>query len=94
MAVPDIGPAPVLAALVGVGWTAFFVLVRGAAGGRLPFVAVLAAIGAWAGDAIDGRLGLDPVRLGDFHLLAASVGAVTGIALVVLVSVLGPTRQR
>jgi len=91
--VPDVGPALVLSVLVGIGWTAFFVVVRGTAGARLPFVALLAAIGAWAGDTIDGRLGLDPVRLGDYHLVAASVGAWAGIALVVLVSVLGPTRR-
>ena len=90
---PDIGPALVLSALVGIGWTAFFVLVRGTAGARLPFLALLAATGAWAGDAIDGRLGIDPVRLGDYHLLAASVGAWAGIAFVILVSVLGPTRR-
>ena len=91
---PEIGPAPILAALVGAGWTAFFVVVRGTAGARLLFVALLAAIGAWAGDAIGGRLGLDPLVLGDFHLVAASIGAWAGIGFVILVSVLGPTRRR
>jgi hypothetical protein len=91
--VPEIGPALVLSALVGVGWTAFFVVVRGTAGGRLLFVALVASIGAWAGDAIGGRLGLDPVQLGDYHLLAASAGAWAGIAFVILFSVLGPTRR-
>jgi hypothetical protein len=91
--VPEIAPALVLSALVGVGWTAFFVVVRGTAGARLPLVALVAAIGAWAGDAIGGRLGLDPLVVGDFHLLAASVGAWAGIAFVILVSILGPTRR-
>ena len=90
---PEIGPALILSGLVGLAWTAFFVLVRGTAGARLLFVALLAAIGAWAGDAVGGRLGLDPLVLGDYHLVAASVGAWAGIAVVVVVSVLGPTRR-
>lgn len=90
---PEIGPALILSALVGTGWTAFFVLVRGTAGARLLFVALVAAVGAWAGDAIGGRLGLDPLVVGDYHLVAASVGAWLGIGFVVVVSVLGPTRR-
>ncbi len=89
---PEIGPALVLAILVGVFWTAFFVVVRGVAGGRLPFLFLLAILGAWAGDAAGGRLGIDSLRVGDFDLLSASAGAWAGIGLVVLVSVLGPTR--
>ena len=87
-----VGPSIVLAALVGAFWTAFAVLVTGVAGARLPFVLVLAALGAWAGDALGSRLGLDLLRVGDFRLLAASIGAWVGIGLVVLVSVLGPSR--
>jgi len=87
-----IGPSVVLALLVGVFWTAFAVLVTGVAGARLPFVLVLAVLGAWAGDALGGRLGVDLLRIGDFRLLAGSLGAWAGIGLVVLVSVLGPSR--
>jgi hypothetical protein len=82
----------VLALLVGAFWTAFAVLLAGVAGARLPFVLVLAVLGAWAGDALGGRLGIDLLRIGDFRLLAASIGAWAGIGLVVLVSVLGPSR--
>jgi hypothetical protein len=89
---PLLGPSLVLALLVGAFWTAFAVLVTGVAGARLPFVLVLAVLGAWAGDALGGRLGLDLLRIGDFRLLAASLGAWAGIGLVVLVSVLGPSR--
>jgi hypothetical protein len=88
-----IGPAIVLAALVGAFWTAFAVLVTGVAGARLPFVLVLAILGAWAGDALGARLGIDLLAIGDFRLVAASVGAWAGIGLVVLVSILGPTRS-
>jgi hypothetical protein len=83
----------VLALLVGAFWTAFAVLVSGVAGARLPFVLVLAVLGAWAGDALGGRLGIDLLRIGDFRLFAASIGAWAGIGLVVLVSVLGPSRK-
>ena len=74
-----IEPSLVLALLVGVFWTAFAVLVTGVAGARLPFVLTLAILGAWAGDALGGRLGIDLLRIGDFRLLAASVGAWAGI---------------
>jgi hypothetical protein len=87
-----IGPAVVMALLVGSFWTAFAVLVTGVAGARLPFVLVLAVLGAWAGDALGGRLGIDLLRIGDFRLVAASLGAWAGIGLVVLVSIMGPTR--
>ncbi|MDA8237474.1 MAG: hypothetical protein M0T75_06270 [Chloroflexi bacterium] len=91
---PLVGPSIVLAVLVGVFWTAFAVLVTGVAGARLPFVAILAVLGAWAGDALGGRLGIDVLRIGDFRLVAASAGAWLGIAFVVLVSILGPSRDR
>ena len=87
-----IGPSVVLALLVGTFWTTFAVLVTGVAGARLPFVLVLAILGAWAGDALGDRLGIDLLRIGDFRLLAASLGAWAGIALVVLISILGPGR--
>lgn len=90
---PLIGPSIVLAVLVGAFWTAFAVLVTGVAGARLPFVLVLAVLGAWAGDALGARLGLDLLRIGDFRLVAASLGAWAGIGLVILISVLGPARQ-
>jgi hypothetical protein len=92
--VPEVGPSLVLSVLLGVFWTATAVLVRGVAGARLPFLLLLAITGAWAGDAIGGRVGglFDLLRIGDFRLLAASLGALGGIVLVVVLSVLGPTR--
>jgi hypothetical protein len=91
--VPLVGPSIVLAVLVGAFWTAFAVLVTGVAGARLPFVLVVAMLGAWAGDALGARLGLDLLRIGDFRLLAASLGAWAGIGVVALVSMLGPSRS-
>ena len=61
------------------------------AASRLAFVA--AALGAWAGDAIGGRLGIDPIRIGDFHVIAASVVAWAGIAFVRGAVHPGPVRR-
>ena len=55
-------------------------------------VFIAAALGAWAGDATGGRLGIDPVHIGDFHLIAASVVAWVGIAFVLVLSILGPAE--
>jgi hypothetical protein len=88
-----IGPAPVLALLVGIFHTGLYVLIRGSAGGQLPLLVVAAFLGAWAGDALGGRLGLDLFRIGDFRLLSASVVAWIGIGFVSIVAILGPTRR-
>lgn len=87
------GPAPILALLVGVFHTALYVLIRGSAGGRLPLLFLAAVLGAWAGDAVGGRLGVDVLRMGDFHLLPASIVAWIGIAMVTIIVQLGPERR-
>ncbi len=86
-----IGPAPVLAAIVGGFHVSAYVFIRGRAGTRLPFLLAAAILGAWAGDAVGSRLG-DPVTIGDFHLLAASFVAWLGIGLVAILAVLVPER--
>jgi hypothetical protein len=91
IALPDIGPAVVLSIVVGIFHTAAYVLIRGAIGARLPLVLVAAILGALAGQAIGARLG-DPVRLGDYSLVWASVVAWAGILIVAVTSTLGPTR--
>jgi len=88
-----IGPAPVLALLVGVFHTALFVLIRGSASGQLPLLLVAAILGAWAGDALGARLGIDLLRIGDFRLVAASAVAWIGIGFVSVIAILGPTRR-
>lgn len=89
-----IGPAPILAILVGLFHTSLYVLVRGSAGGQLPLLLVAAVLGAWAGDAVGARLGIDILRIGDFRLLSASVVAWIGIAFISIVAILGPTRKK
>jgi hypothetical protein len=90
---PEIGTAPVLSVVVGVFHTALYVLIRGSAGGRLPLVLVAAILGAYAGQALGIRLG-DPLRMGDFGLLSASILAWVGILMIAVASTLGPTRPR
>lgn len=79
-----------LALLVGGFHTALFVAIRRRADARVVIVFLAAALGAWAGDATGGRLGIDPVRIGDFHLITASVVAWVGIGFVIVLSILGP----
>ena len=88
----SIEPSLVLSVLVGVFNAALYVFIRGSAGGRLPAIVVAAMLGAWAGDAIMGRLGLDILTIGDYHLLGASILAWAGIGLVSVVATLGVTR--
>jgi hypothetical membrane protein len=88
-----LGPAPILAVLVGIFHTGLYVLIRGSAGGRLPLLVLAAVLGAWAGDALGSRLGLDLLQIGDFRLLAASVVAWIGIGAISLVAVLGPSGR-
>jgi hypothetical protein len=43
------------------------------AGGRLPVTYIAAALGAWAGAAIGGRIGIDVLTIGDFPLIPATI---------------------
>jgi hypothetical protein len=88
-----IGPAPILALLVGIFNTSLFVLIRGSAGGQLPLLLIAAFLGAWAGDALGARLEIDLLRLGDFHILSAVAVSWLGIAFVSIISILGPTKR-
>jgi hypothetical protein len=87
-----IDPAILLSVLVGLFWAAGYVLVRGSAGGRLPIVLVASILGAWAGDALAGRLGVELGSIGEYSLLGASMGSLAGVAIVALLALLGPTR--
>jgi hypothetical protein len=93
MTFPDVGPALVLAVVVGAFHTCVYMLLRGSAGVRILLILVAAILGALAGQALGARLG-DPVRLGDFSLIWASVLAWVGIGIVAVATTLGPSRQR
>jgi hypothetical protein len=87
-----IGPAAVLAALLGGFHASLYLFWRGHGGAELFIFFLAAGLGAWAGDATGGRLGIDPIRIGDFHVIAASIVAWCGIGFVEVVSILGPSR--
>lgn len=87
-------PSLVLSVLVGIFHAALSVVIRGSAGGRLPVIVAAAILGAWAGDALMDRLGIDILTIGDYHLIGASVLAWVGIAIVSVVAVLGPAADR
>lgn len=88
-----IGPAPILAAIVGLFHVSAYVFIRGRAGARLPLLIVAAVLGAWAGDTVGARMAIDPLRIGEFNLLSASFVAWLGIGLVAVLAVLVPERQ-
>ena len=83
-----------LALLVGLANTGIYVLIRGDAGGRLPLTYIAAVLGAWAGAAIGGRIGITPLAIGDFSLVAASVMAWVGIGIVAILATLAPQSRK
>ena len=87
-----IGPAPILAAIVGLFHVSAYVFLRGHAGARLPLLLIAAWLGAWAGDTVGSRLAIDPVRIGEFNLVFASLVAWLAIGLVAIVALLVPER--
>ena len=91
---PAIAPSLVLAVLIGVFASALYVLVRGRTLAPIGFVGSAAILGAWAGDAIGGLAGLTLVTIGDFRVLAAFGGALLGIGILEILSVLGAPRPR
>jgi hypothetical protein len=69
-----------------------FLTVRGRFG-RIAWVLGLAAvIGVVVGDLVGERIGLDLLRIGDMHVLAASVAAQLLMLAVTLLAALGPIR--
>ena len=89
----SLGPAPVLALLLGIFHVSTYVLIRGSAGQRLPWMILAAFLGAWAGDALGSRLGIEFILIGDFHVIVASVLAWIGIGGVAIVAILGPQPE-
>jgi hypothetical protein len=90
----EIGPALVLAVLLGTFHTALYVFIRNRFERHVLAAWVAAIAGALAGNALGQRVGIDPLRLGDFDALWASLGAWAGIGLVALLSLLVPPRSR
>ena len=69
----------------------FFIALRGRWDRRL-ILALASVLGTATGNAIGARTGLELVRIGDFHLLAACLVAQLAMLATDLLAQLGPTR--
>jgi hypothetical protein len=70
-----------------------FVAIRGRWGGRIVVALGLASVaGVVVGDWVGERLGLEALRIGDMHVIAASVGGQLLMVAVTLLAALGPIR--
>ena len=83
-------PWLVLSVLVALANFFALVLVRGRWGSLAPVLALASLVGTMAGNAIGERTGLELVRIGDFALVASSVGAQLAMLAVVLLAAMGP----
>lgn len=86
-------PWLVLTVLVAAMNLAALLLVRGRWGRIVLLLLPVAVIGTAAGEALGGATGLEIVRIGDFHLVAASVGAQVAMLAVLLVANALPTVE-
>jgi len=69
-----------------------FIAVRGRWGRSVLALAFAAVIGVVIGDQVAGRTGLEVLRIGDMHVIAASVSAQVLMLAVSLLGALGPIR--
>ncbi len=90
--IPPISPAVVLSILVGAFQTCLYVVIRGTVGRHLPLTLVAAIGGAFVGHLV-GRLAGDPVQLGDYNILWASLMAWVGIIVVAGLAAIRPPRR-
>lgn len=90
--IPPVAPAIVVSILVGAFQTCLYVVIRGSVGRHLPLTLLAAILGAFVGHLV-GRLAGDPVQLGDFNVLWASVMAWVGIVVVAGLAAIRPTRR-
>jgi hypothetical protein len=90
--IPPVAPAVVLSILAGAFYTCLYVVIRGSIGKHLPLTLVAAIAGAFVGH-LFGRLAGDPVQLGDFNLLWATIGAWVGIIVVAGVAAIRPAGR-
>jgi hypothetical protein len=84
-------PWMVLTVLVAAINLTLFIALRGRWDRRL-ILALAALVGTAAGNAIGARTGLELVRIGDFHLLAACLAAQLAMLATDLLAQLGPSR--
>ncbi|MGI8659085.1 MAG: hypothetical protein ACR2K4_10035 [Candidatus Limnocylindria bacterium] len=69
-----------------------FVAIRGRWGRSVLVLGAASLVGVVIGDQVAAGTGLEIIRIGDMHLVAASVGAQLLMVAVSLLSALGPIR--
>jgi hypothetical protein len=69
-----------------------FVAIRGRWGRIVLVLGLAAVIGVIVGDWVGDRLGLEVLRIGDMHVLAASIGAQLLMVASTLIAAMGPVR--
>lgn len=69
-----------------------FVAIRGRWGRIVLVLALAAVVGTIIGDAVGAATGLEVLRIGDMHVVAASIGAQLLMLAVTLLAALGPVR--
>jgi hypothetical protein len=69
-----------------------FVAVRGRWGRAVLLLALASVIGVAAGDRVGEATGLEIVRIGDMHVVAACLGAQVLMLITALLAALGPIR--
>jgi len=81
------------AAATAVANLAILVLIRGRWTRRVGWLALASLGGAVAGNLVAGRLGLEILTIGGFHLAAASIGAQLAMWALILLAAAAPVRQ-
>jgi hypothetical protein len=71
-----------------------FVAIRGRWGRIVLVLAVAAIVGVIVGDMVGARTGLEVLRVGDMHVIAASIAAQLLMTAVSLLAALGPVQVR
>jgi hypothetical protein len=69
-----------------------FLTIRGRFGRIVWVLALAAVIGVIIGDLVGERIGLDLLRIGEMHVVAASIAAQLLMLVVTLLAALGPIR--
>jgi hypothetical protein len=85
-------PWMVLTAFVAAINLTVFIALRGRWDRRVLILLLASLLGTATGNAIGARTGLELVRIGDFHLLAASLGAQLAMLATDLLAQLGASR--
>jgi hypothetical protein len=88
----SLGPWLIWVPLLALGNWFLFLAIRGRWGKSALALALAALAGVIIGDQVAARTGLEVLRVGDMHVLAASVTAQVLMLVVSLLAALGPVR--